>query len=147
MDINTPSTWGVGTTLGYAAVGTTNPNSFTTILRIVEIDEKKIKRKMIKTTTLDSPAYTEECRAGMIEVQPFKLKMIWFKDVHATLLTMAKNRDPNMNWLVTFSDGSTASGPAFISEINEIPKVSIDEVYMDNVELQPTSAWAYTPAA
>jgi len=138
------STWGYGTTLGYTTVG---GNSWTTIAKIVEIDEKKIKRKVMKITTLDSPNNTEEQRAGLVEVQPFKFKMIWSKTDHGTLLTLGKAAAPNRDWKITLSDGSTIAGTGFISEISEIPKASNDEVYMDNIEITPTGNWIYTPAA
>lgn len=138
------STWGYGTTLGYSAVGA---GSYTTLTKIVEIDEKKIKTKKINITTLDSPNYTEECRPGMVEVDAFTVKMIWKKTVHNTLLTIAKSSSANRDWKITLSDGSTLVGTGYIAEMSESPKASNEEVYMDNISFQPTGNWVFTPAA
>lgn len=136
--------WGYGTTLGYREVG---GSTYTTVAKIINIDDKKIKRKKIGITTLDSANHTEECQAGMVEPDAFKFRMIYNKTDHATLLGYANLAAPNKDWKITLSDGSNIAGTGYISEFPESPKAENEKVYENEISIQPVGKWTFTPAS
>lgn len=133
--------WGYGTTLGYSVV---SANSYTTVGNIVEIDEKKLKRKRIDITTLGSANHTMESRGGMLDPQEFKFKLQYSKSVHVTLLGMAVEASGNRDWKITLSDGSTAVGTGYISEFSEVPKSTVDDIYENEISIQAIGSWTFT---
>lgn len=139
--------WGHGATLGYAAAGTLAAGSFTNVAQITEIDEKKLKRNKIKKTHLASASNTEEYRAGMVDIEPFKFNLQYSKAIHATLLAFVVADTPNHAWKILFSDGSAVVGDGFIAEFCEAPKASNDGDLVNDIVIQPVGPWIFTPAA
>lgn len=140
----TAGVWAYNTTIGYSA---TSGGSYTTVATVKEIDEQKIKRKKIDLTNLTSPSNTEECQAGMVGEDAMKLGIIYAKAQHAALLAIAVSATPNYYWKITLSDGSTALFLGYISEFGQIPKAKVDDIYENDLHLQPVGPVTFTPAA
>ena len=143
--MSTPSVLAYGTTIGYATAGSGAGGTYTTLLYVKDLDPKKIKRKKLDTTNLTSPASTDECTAGQVQPEAMKLKVLYLKAQHATLQGLAVNASPLKDWKITLSDGSTGIFTGYISEFDEIPKASLDECYMTDLQIQPTTPILWTP--
>lgn len=136
--------WAHGTTLSYAS---SFGGVYTTLAQVVEIEDVVLKRMKIDTSHLTSSANTKTCRAGMVEPDPFKFKLQYSKTVHATLLAFVSADSPNYFWKITLSDGSTYIVEGFIAEFATVPKATNDNVFENNIAVQPVAAGVFTPGS
>lgn len=137
--------WGHGTTLGYRTVGSTG--AYTNVATIIDADSKKLKRATIKTTLLASPSNTDTHRAGMVTPDPYKFKLQYEKVSHAALLAFVAADAPNHEWSIGFSDTSTYVFTGFITEFDEVPKATNEDVYENDVSLMPVGPGVFTAGA
>lgn len=133
-----------GTTLSYGA-GTPTP-----LGQIVEIDAPELDRKAVDTTDLSTTGSHTSRPSALYSQSVASMKLHYdpklASHVHLSGAALSGAVEP---WIITFSDGSSAAFPGFVTKFKGGDKIeSKDEKNLEaSVSIQPTDDIVFTAGA